>query len=110
MKKLFSRIDGFVNKLAKNYTLWIFGGLIVLAAVGFTAYRYVFPPCRQPPVYARYEVLQPEWSTERRERYYQASQGSLVMPYAWYLALETRFGTEMFASPEVSVRYGLLAR
>jgi hypothetical protein len=106
--KLFSRIDALINKLAKNYTLWIFGGLIVLGFIGYTAYRYIFPPMPEPPVYAHYEVLQPEWSTERRERYYQASQGSLVMPYIWYLALETRFGTERFASPEVSVRYGLL--
>ena len=107
-KTLFSRIDGFVNKLAKNYTLWIFIGLIVLGVIGFMAFRYVFPPMTAPPVYARYEVLQPEWSNDRRERYYQSSQGSLVMPYAWYLALETRFGTEMFVSPDVSTRYGLL--
>ena len=67
----------------------------------------MFPPCRRR-LPTRYEVTAAQMGDARRERFYQGSQGSLVMPYAWYLALETRFGTEMFVSPDVSARYGLL--
>jgi len=49
-----------------------------------------------------------QWSDAQRERYYQTSQGSLVIPYAWFRALESRTGTEMFAAPDVQARYGLL--
>jgi hypothetical protein len=108
MKKIFDWIDSVVNRIAKNYTLWIFGLLVIFALVLFKAYSLVFPRLPQPPIYASYTALQTDWSDERRERYYQISQGSLVIPYAWFLALESRTGRELFASPEVQARYGLL--
>ncbi|MFY9622133.1 MAG: di-heme-cytochrome C peroxidase [Pyrinomonadaceae bacterium] len=49
-----------------------------------------------------------EWSPEQRARYYQTSQGSLVLPYKWFRALEWRTSEEMFASPAIQARYGLL--
>ncbi len=49
-----------------------------------------------------------EWSPEQRERYYQTSQGSLVVPYKWFRAVEWRTSNEMFASPAIQARYGLL--
>ena len=107
-KSIFKRIDSLVNKVAKNYTLWIFGLLIIAALIGLKAYSLLFPRLPEPPVYASYQLLQNDWSDERRERYYQISQGSLVIPYSWYMALESRTGTQMFASPEVQARYGLL--
>ena len=107
-KSIFKRIDSLVNKLAKNYTLWIFGLLIIAALIVLKAYSLLFPRLPEPPVYASYQLLQNDWSDERRERYYQISQGSLVIPYSWYMALESRTGTQMFASPEVQARYGLL--
>jgi hypothetical protein len=108
MKALFQRIDTLVNRIAKNYTLWIFGLLILGALFAVRAYAVVFPQLPGPPVYSNYTELQPEWSHERRERFYQTSQGSLVIPYAWFRALEWRTGRELFASPEVQARYGLL--
>ncbi len=60
------------------------------------------PPC--PEI----KVPLDEWTPEQRERYYQTSQGSLVIPYAWFRALESRTSNEMFAAPEVQARYGLL--
>src|SRR5262249_28406633 len=71
-------------------------------------YFAVFPQLLEPPVYATYKVLQPEWNNDRRELYYQTSQGSLAVPYAWFRALEWRTGRQMFASPEVQAKYGLL--
>src|SRR4051794_21937416 len=108
MSKVFGWIDSLVNKIAKNYTLWIGVLLVALVLFGVRAYSTVFPPLLVPPVYTNYVVLQPEWTSERRERYYQTSQGSLVVPYIWYRSLELRTGRELFASPEVQVRYGLL--
>lgn len=108
MKKLYAWIDSLVNWAAKNYTLWVLGLLAAAVLIGLWAFNQVFPRLPQPPVYATTAVLQPEWSTERRELYYQTSQGSLVVPYKWYLSLESRTGTELFASPEVQARYGLL--
>jgi len=105
---LFRWIDSLVNKLVKNYTLWIFGGLIILAIIAVKAYSAIFIPLLEPPVFSSYRVLQTEWTDDRRERYYQTSQGSLVMPYAWFRALEWRTGTQMWTSPEVQVKYGLL--
>src|SRR3712207_6598327 len=108
MKKIFGWIDSLVNRIAKNYTLWTIGLLVAFALIGLYAFSQVFPRLPQPPVYASYTLLQPEWNNDRRERYYQTSQGSLVIPYKWYQALESRTGTEMFASPEIQARYGLL--
>lgn len=108
MKRVFAWIDKFVNRLAKNYTLWTVGLIVIAVLIGLLAYSRLFPPLPQPPVYASYAELQPEWSKERRQRYYQTSQGSLVIPYAWYRALESRTSNELFSSPEIQARYGLL--
>jgi hypothetical protein len=117
MKKILAWLDSLINRLATNYTLWVVGGIVALLAVAYTAYSTVFIRLPEPPVYAKYVELQPEegdpgrkhgWNTDRRERYYQTSQGSLVMPYAWFRALEWRTSTQLFASPEVQTKYGLL--
>src|ERR1700744_5120440 len=100
MNRLFHWIDSLVNKLVKNYTLWIVGGLVVLAIIGIKAYSAIFITILEPPVYSNYRVLQTEWTDDRRERYYQTSQGSLVMPYAWFRALEWRTGMYLWVSPE----------
>ena len=105
---VFKKIDSFVNRVVKNYTLWIFIGLIVLALVALKVYSTIFPPVLEPPVYANLQFLQSDWSPERRQRYYQTSQGSLVMPYNWYRSLEVRTGTLLFSSPQNYARYGLL--
>ena len=105
---LFAKIDSLVNKIARNPPLWILALLIIFVLIGIKAFSTVFPRLPEPPVYASYQILQPEWNNKQRERYYQASQGSLVMPYKWFRALESRTTREMFASPEVQTRYGLL--
>jgi hypothetical protein len=169
--KLLGWIDSLVNRLATNFTLWIVGGVVVMGIVAYMAYSAVFIRLPQPPVYAKYVVLEPqrkdeapkaeepcprvevpkpeaypkgeapqptpgplgepaaakpgptdglpkpcpkvdhkldEWSPKQRERYYQTSQGSLVMPWMWFRALEWRTGKELFASPAIQTRYGLL--
>lgn len=108
VSSLFQWIDSFVNKAVKNYTLWIAVGVGVVIAIGFKVWFFLFPAVLEPPVYASFIRLQSQWSESQRERYYQTSQGSLVVPYAWFRALEWRTGTQMFASPEVQTQFGLL--
>lgn len=103
-----NRIDALVNRIAKNYTLWIFALVLIVFLIGVKAYSMIFPRLPAVPVYANYQLLQNDWTDDQRERYYQTSQGSLVMPYAWYRALESRTGRELFSSPEIQIQYGLL--
>jgi hypothetical protein len=75
------------------------------STVEATPYSQDQPPTKPcPRTYSRPD----EWSPEQRARYYQTSQGSLVLPYKWFRALEWRTSRELFASPAIQARYGLL--
>jgi hypothetical protein len=88
--------------------------LIVLALavliLGATGYRLLFPVL--PKVTAPKEVVRLDqgWTPDQRERYYQTSQGSLIIPYSWFLALERPdLGShEPFAAEENLIRYDLV--
>jgi mono/diheme cytochrome c family protein len=47
------------------------------------------------------------WSKERRELFYFTPQGSRIIPYAWFRAIENTEGG-LFADPANLVRYGLI--
>lgn len=53
-------------------------------------------------------VLEQGWSREIRELFYFTPQGSRMIPYAWFKALETLDGSGMFADPSNLSRYGLI--
>jgi hypothetical protein len=117
MKKLFARIDAFVNALAKNFTLWIFVGLILLGVIAVKAWHIVFPAMPEPAVYGSLQPLDQGWSEPWwREKYYQTSQGNPVMPLSWFMSMERQpqgfppsLGeVDLFSSPKVQARYGLL--
>ena len=44
------------------------------------------------PADAQVEFLQQNWTSEVRQFYYTTSQGSRMMPYKWFLALEAANG------------------
>lgn len=48
------------------------------------------------------------WSKEIRELFYFTPQGSRLIPYAWFMALEQPDGQGMFADPAHLKRYGFL--
>ncbi len=48
------------------------------------------------------------WSKEIRELYYFTPQGSRMVPYAWFMALEQPDGTGMFADSAYLQRFGLI--
>ncbi len=48
------------------------------------------------------------WTDKERERFYHLPQGSRMMPYDWFLALEDEAGTGLFSSPENLQTYGFI--
>lgn len=116
MKELFARVDALVNKLAKNYTLWIFAGLFLLGVLAVKAYHTVFPAMPEAAVYGSLDVPAQGWTSGQREKFYQTSQGNLVVPFSWFMSLERQpkgfppgLGeVDLFSSPKVQARYGLL--
>lgn len=55
------------------------------------------------------ETLDQGWSDALRELYYYTPQGSRLMPYAWFVAMERAEDTTPFASPANMMRYGFVA-
>ena len=53
--------------------------------------------------------LEQGWSNELRELFYFTPQGSRIMPYTWFRALETPNGAGLFSDVRFLERYGLLA-
>lgn len=53
-------------------------------------------------------LLDQGWSPEIRERFYFTAQGSRMMPYRWFKALERADGEGLFADPEHLASFGLL--
>lgn len=48
------------------------------------------------------------WSPDMREDFYYTPQGSHLIPYKWFLALEQGDGSHPFSSPDNLARYGYL--
>ena len=55
---------------------------------------------------ATVHFLDQGWSSEERQQFYYTTQGSQLIPYDWYLALEIPGTEERFAS---SAEYGAAA-
>lgn len=49
-----------------------------------------------PPVQAQVEFLNQNWSDNERQEFYTTSQGSRMMPYRWFLALEVSDSHDSF--------------
>lgn len=116
MQPFAARIDGRVNALVKNYTFWIFAALLLLGALAVKAYHTVFPGMPEPAVYGALHLPDQGWRPAQRQKFYQTSQGNLVVPFSWFMSLERqprgfppRLGeVDLFSSPKVQARYGLL--
>jgi mono/diheme cytochrome c family protein len=120
MRKLLARIDRFINRVVKNYTLWVFLFLLAFFVIAVKAWHAVFPLPPEPAVYSTITYLEQGWSTpeyaNRREKYYQTAQGNLVAPFSWFMSLERQpqgfpprlSEVDLFSSPSVQAKYGLL--
>ncbi|WP_046867619.1 di-heme-cytochrome C peroxidase [Microvirga massiliensis] len=76
------------------------GSLYLLCVMG------VASPCFQAG--AEVGFLDQGWSKETREAFYFTSQGSRMIPYAWFMALERPVEPSMFADTENLRRYGFV--
>ena len=72
-------------------------------------------PSEQMPAYHPVQVEYPDqhWSPEQRQWFYHAGQGTELLPYKWFLALEQPkiriFGTvPLFSESDYLARFGFL--
>src|SRR5262249_56191529 len=49
------------------------------------------------------------WDRRATEKWYRLSQGTVFLPYPWFLALEQAAGEELFAASDHLERMGFLA-
>ena len=61
--------------------------VLILAAVAIVGYRMLFPALPQVQV-KQITYLDQGWTPDQREKFYQTPQGSLIIPYSWFIALE----------------------
>lgn len=83
-----------------NLCLWLSASLGLLVS-GMPARA-----AGEPPVPT---TLNQGWSPDLRELYYYTPQGSRLMPYRWFVALERADSPTPFASPANMRRYGFVA-
>jgi hypothetical protein len=99
IRKHLKRLRDF-NRTRKGKAITA-GAVVVLLAVGiggWKIYNYFFPELPDSVrVYDFYRLNRPKtWTDERRQWYYHTSQGSQVMPYDWFVALEQADNRKLF--------------
>jgi hypothetical protein len=83
--------------------------VLVVLTVAVVGYRFLFPALPKVPV-RQITYLNQGWTADQREKYYQTPQGSLIIPYSWFLALEQPGlgNREPFSAQDNLVRYDLV--
>jgi hypothetical protein len=106
--------DGLLSPSRENVfrkvVIWAAGAVLTLLAVSVVAYRMLFPTLPVPVRPSETVWLDQGWTSDQREQYYRTPQGSLIMPYSWFLALERpeAGNHEPFSAEESLVRYNLV--
>lgn len=72
--------------------------------------RHALPTTDDPhgEIVERIVYLDQGWSPEDSQRFYFTSQGTQILPYEWFLALEAPNGTDLFRENRNMLRYGYL--
>lgn len=60
----------------------------VFVAAGVALYEFLYPALPGPIVVFDVLWLKQGWTEEQRQKYYQTSQGTLIVPYSWFFAME----------------------
>jgi hypothetical protein len=82
------------------------GALIVVSGVLAVIYRHHFSPAPEPPKVSSVVFLNNNvWTENERQRYYHLSQGSQIMPYDWFVALEQGDKDEPFISDDNMTKF-----
>lgn len=84
---------------------------ILAVGGGIFLYRFYHPPL--PPAVVISDMGQLNngvWTEAERQRYYHLTQGSQIMPYNWFVALEQPglVEKELFISPEYTAQFRLV--
>ena len=66
-------------------------------------------PASQPASRGGAAALDQGWDRSTAEKWYRLSQGTVFLPYPWFLALEQAAGEELFAASDHLERMGFLA-
>jgi hypothetical protein len=89
-------------------------GLVVLALLlvvgGILAYRYyrrIRPPVITDNLFLN-DTGDKVLTEDERQRYYHLSQGSQIMPYAWFVSLEQTLSQEPWMAPDHIAQFRLL--
>jgi hypothetical protein len=67
---------------------WLRYGFLLLLVGGAVLLYFLWGNLPGPVTIYDAMKLPQGWTEDQRERYYQTSQGTLIMPYDWFLALE----------------------
>src|ERR1041384_8305522 len=72
-------------------------GALVVALIAI--YHFLYPAL--PSAVRVFDVvwLKQGWTEDQRQKYYQTSQGTLILPYSWFFALEV-MPTSLFVARE----------
>src|SRR5260370_29393982 len=66
----------------RNIKVLIGLAIAVILIVGVGLYRFLFPPLPRSVQVFDVIWLEQGWSQDQREKYYQTSQGTLILPYS----------------------------
>lgn len=85
----------------------ILAGFLVLAAGALAVvYRSYFSNAPEPPKFSDVLYLNNNvWTENERQRYYHLSQGSQIMPYDWFVALEQGDKDEPFVADDNMTKF-----
>jgi cytochrome c5 len=100
-----NRISNFFRaalRLPARPIEWVVLIVSVVAVIGVSVWGYILYFPNLPSSVKVYDVvkLNKNWTEEERQKYYHTSQGSQVMPYDWFLALEQPTSKQLFMSNE----------
>jgi hypothetical protein len=96
-----------VSWLERGHFKKIIAGFVLLVSgVMAVVYRHHFSKGPEPPKFSEVLSLNNEvWTESERQRYYHLSQGSQIMPYDWFVALEQGDKAEPFIADDNMTKF-----
>ncbi|HEV2763368.1 MAG TPA: di-heme-cytochrome C peroxidase, partial [Pyrinomonadaceae bacterium] len=110
---MFERLVDFWRVLAPKWKVLLGVGValvVVLVVFGTRiVYRFILKDVPPPlPAYETVELNNNVWTAEERQWYYHTSQGSQIMPYDWFVALEQGDNDRPFIAEENLSRFRVI--
>jgi hypothetical protein len=96
--------------MLRKITIFAIVTILVALILTVVGYRMLFPTLPKPQHAREITWLDQGWSADQRGMWYKASQGSLIIPFSWFLALENpeTGNHELFHTDENMLRYDLI--